>query len=102
MTEPAIIAPEGELDLHAARALGPELNEAAGADYDHLILDLSSVSLVDSTALGAILQAQHRFDRQGRRLSLVVPNGSAAAVLLDLSGLRGRFSVYSSRDAARE
>jgi hypothetical protein len=31
---------------------------------------------------------------------VVAPNGSAAAVLLELSGLRGRFSVVPSRDAA--
>jgi anti-anti-sigma factor len=100
MTEPAVIAPEGELDLYAARALAPQLSEAAGADYEHLILDLSGVTLVDSTALGAFVQTQHRFNRQGRTLSVIAPNGSAAAVMLDLSGLRSRFSVFVSLDAA--
>jgi anti-anti-sigma factor len=100
MTSPAVIAPEGELDVHALRALAPQLNEAAGADYPHLVLDLSAVTLLDSTVLGAILQAQHRFSRRGRMLSVVAPNGSAAAVLLELTGLRSRFSVFRSRDAA--
>jgi anti-sigma B factor antagonist len=101
MTEPAVIALEGELDLHAARALAPRLSEAAGAGYPHLILDLSDVTLLDSTALGAIVQVQQRFNRQGRRLSVVAPHGSAAAVLLELSGLQSRFSVFGSREAAR-
>jgi anti-anti-sigma factor len=100
MTEPAVIALEGELDVHAARALAPQLSDAAGADYAHLILDLSDVTLLDSTALGAIVQAQYGFNRQGRTLSVVAPNGSAAAVMLDLSGLRSRFSVFVSREAA--
>jgi anti-anti-sigma factor len=100
MPSPAVIAPEGELDVHAARALTPQLNEAAEADYPHLVLDLSAVTLLDSTALGAILQAQQRFSRHGRTLSLIAPNGSAAAVLLELTGLRSSFSVFRSRDAA--
>jgi anti-anti-sigma factor len=98
--EPVVIAPEGELDLHSVDALAPQLDEAAGADYPHLILDLSAVTLVDSTALGAIAQAQHRFNARGRKLSVVAPPGSAAAVVLELSGLRSRFSLFGSRDAA--
>jgi anti-anti-sigma factor len=100
MTEPAVIAPVGELDLHTIRALTPQLDEAVAADYPRLILDLSAVTLVDSTALGAIMQAEHRFRGQGRTLSVVAPNGSAAAVLLELTGLRPRFPVFPSRDAA--
>jgi anti-sigma B factor antagonist len=100
MTEPAVIAPVGELDLHAAGVLAPQLDEAVGADYPQVILDLSAVTLVDSTALGAIIQAAHRFRAQGRTLSVVAPNGSAAAVLLELLGLRRSFSVFPSREAA--
>jgi anti-anti-sigma factor len=97
VTEPPVIAPEGELDLHAVRQLAPRLNEAVGADYPHLILDLSAVTLVDSSAFGALMHAQHRFNSRGRTLSLVAPNGSAAAVMLELTGLRSRFSVFPSR-----
>jgi anti-anti-sigma factor len=99
MTEPGVIAPEGELDLHALHVLAPQLNEASGADHPHVILDLSAVTLVDSAAFGALMQAQHRFGAEGRTLSLVAPNGSAAA-MLELTGLRSRFSVFPSRDAA--
>jgi anti-sigma B factor antagonist len=100
MTEPAVIAPAGELDHYTVRALTPQLDEAVRADYPQVILDLSAVTLVDSTALGAIMQAEHRLRGQGRTLSVVAPNGSAAAVLLELTDLRRRFSVFPSRDAA--
>jgi anti-anti-sigma factor len=99
MTEPAVIAPVGELDLHSVRALALQLDEAVLAD-PQLILDLSAVTLVDSSAFGVIMQTQHRFRGQGRTLALIAPNGSAAAVILELTGLRSRFSVFSSRDAA--
>jgi anti-anti-sigma factor len=100
MTEHAIIAPEGELDIYGARALAPGLNAAAGAHYPLVVLDLSGVTFVDSTSLATILQAHQRLERQGRALVLVVPPGSAAAVVLDLSGLGARLSVVASRDDA--
>ena len=40
MTESAVIAPVGELDLDSVRALAPQLDEAVAADYPRLILDL--------------------------------------------------------------
>jgi anti-anti-sigma factor len=98
--EPVVIAPEGEVDRYSVDALVAQLDDAVAADCPHLILDLSAVTLVDSTALGAIIRVQHRLDRQGRTLSVVAPGGSAAAVLLELSGLRSHFSLFASRDAA--
>jgi stage II sporulation protein AA (anti-sigma F factor antagonist) len=100
VTELPVIAPGGELDFHTVRALALQLGQAVGADYPRLILDLSAVTLLDYTALGAITQAEHRFRGQGRTLSVVAPNGSAAAVLLELTGLRQRLSVFPSRDTA--
>ena len=100
MIDPAVIALEGELDYHAVRELAPRLDDAAGAEYPHLVVDLSAVTLLDSTALGAIMQLQHRFNGQGRALSLIAPPGSAAAVLLELTGVRSSFAVFPSRDAA--
>jgi anti-anti-sigma factor len=100
MTESAVIAPVGELDVDSVRDLARQLDEAVAADYPRLILDLSAVTLVDSSAFGAIMHTQHRFNGQGRTLAVVAPNGSAAAVVLELTGLRSRFSVFLSRDAA--
>jgi hypothetical protein len=101
MYEPVVIAPAGEVDLQAARALAPQLDQAIAADDPPLMLDLSAVTQVDSkprsepSCSPSIASAG-----EGRTLSVVAPNGSAAAVLLKLTGLRGRFSVFPSRDAA--
>jgi anti-anti-sigma factor len=96
----AVIAPEGELDLHAARALAPQLAEAAGADFPVLVIDLSAVTFLDSTGLGGILQAHQRLQRQGRTVKVVAPHGSAAAVLIDLAGLRQKLNVCTTREQA--
>lgn len=100
MIESAVIAPAGELDVDSIDALVPQLDEAVAGDYPRLILDLSAVTLVDSSAFGAVMQVQHRFNAQGRTLAVVAPHGSVAAVILELTGLRSRFSVFPSRDAA--
>ena len=94
-----MIAPTGDLDLNSVDALDAQINRAAETDCSHVILDLSAVTLLDSTALSAVIQARHRFNAQRRRLSVIAPNGSAAAVLLELTGLRSHRSVFSSRDA---
>lgn len=99
MAEPTVIAPTGDLDLNSVDALDAQINRAAEADCSHVILDLSAVTLLDSTALSAVIQARHRFNAQERRLSVIAPNGSAAAVLLELTGLRSHLAVFSSRDA---
>ena len=99
VAEPTVIAPEGDLDLYWVDAFVAQLNAAVKTDSPHVVLDLSAVTLLDSTALSAVIQARHRFNAQGRRLSVIAPNGSAAAVLLELTGLRSHLSVFPSRDA---
>lgn len=100
MPEPRVIAPTGELDITASRELAPQLNEAAGDPNAQVVIDLSDVTFVDSTGLGAIVQTHRRLSRQGRAMAIVAPKGSAAAVLLDLSGLRGRLPTFETRDEA--
>jgi anti-anti-sigma factor len=100
MADLLIIAPEGELDLHAARELKPVLDGAAEAEHPLLVIDLSDVSFIDSVGLGSIVQAHQRLRRQGRAVRVVAPKGSAAAVLMDLSGLRPVLTICASRAEA--
>ena len=52
------------------------------------------------SALGGIMHVQHRFNGQRRRLSVIAPKGSAAVVMLELTGLKSAFSLFDSYDAA--
>jgi anti-anti-sigma factor len=98
-TSPAVLAPEGDLDLASARGLGTELNELAGVPGD-AVLDLSGVTFMDSVGLSVVLKAVSRFHRQDKRLVLVVRAESNVDRLLDASGMRGRLAVVRERDAA--
>jgi anti-anti-sigma factor len=82
---PAVTILTGELDLQASRSLGQRLNEEVGAGVTaaDVILDLSTVSFIDSSALGVIVQADQRLGRQGRGLAVIAPPGSAEMTHVD-------------------
>ena len=90
----------GELDMSRT----DELDEMAAAiDRDgpsDIIVDLTEVTFMDSSALGWFLKLQGRTEEISRNLRLVAPNGGNLARLLSLSGLEGRFEVFSTIDEA--
>jgi hypothetical protein len=47
-----------------------------------------------------LVDAQNRLRRDNRQLVVVAPAGTAAAVLLELAGLRGRLTVFETRERA--
>jgi anti-anti-sigma factor len=96
-----VLAPTGDLDLATARDLGSRLGELAGTPGD-AVLDLSGVGFMDSIGLGVVLKAVNRFNRQGKRLVLVVPPAGNIERLLELTGTRGRVNATATRDAALE
>lgn len=67
-----------------------------------VLVDLTDVSFIDSSALSALLELQSRLRRVNRQLAVVVPAGSAVAVVLGLTGLRDRLPIYETRQAALE
>ena len=100
MPELTVIASEGEIDVSSVGAFRNALSEAARAGADRLVIDLSEVGFIDSSGLGALLDAHNRLRRDKRQLLVVAPSGTAAAVLLELAGLRGRLSIAETREDA--
>jgi len=98
--EPTVIAPEGELDIARVGDFRAALSDVAREGAAAVVVDLSLVSFIDSSGLGALVELHNRLRRSGRRLAVVAPGGSASAVLLDLAGLRGRLPVSETRGAA--
>jgi anti-sigma B factor antagonist len=99
LPEPILIAPEGELDIAQMGAFRSELTQA-GSQPTGIVVDLSAVSFIDSSGLGALVDLYNRLRRENRRLAVVAPAGTAAAVLLNLAGLQARMPIYTTRDAA--
>ena len=97
MPAPLVIAPRGELDLVTVDGFRAELAEAVGQADRGVVVDLSEVSFIDSTGLGALVEAYNRLRRRRGQLTVVAPAGSVAAVLLNLSGLSARLPVLEAR-----
>jgi len=102
LPEATVIAPEGEVDTARIADFRAVLSDAARAGAARLVVDLGRVSFIDSTGLGTLVELHHRLRRDNRQLAVVAPAGTAAAVLLDLAGLRGRLPTFETRQAALE
>jgi anti-sigma B factor antagonist len=82
----ALVSVSGELDLYTAERLREAIDEAASVGADTVLLDLSGVGFVDSTALGVIVQETRRLEGRGVALTLVTDDPRTVRVL-EVTGL---------------
>jgi anti-sigma B factor antagonist len=73
----AVVA-DGEIDLYGA----PELSDALSsvARERRVLIDLTSVSFLDSTALGIVVGAVRELREHGNAARVVLPRGSARRI----------------------
>jgi anti-sigma B factor antagonist len=57
---PAVIAPQGELDLHSSPVIKEQLESIIDAQRPKVVVDLSGVSYVDSSGLAVFIEAMQR------------------------------------------
>jgi anti-sigma B factor antagonist len=100
LTHPIFIAPEGELDAARVGEFRSALSAAAAKPDHRVVVDLSQLEFIDSSGLGALVETHNRLRRENRQLAVIAPGGTAAAVLLNLSGLQARLPTYETREAA--
>lgn len=94
-----VVSLAGELDLYNANAVRDVLLECCAESPGRLIVDLSAVKFIDSTALGVLIEARTRMPN--RRGFLLAAPGLETRRALEISGLDRHFSVHESLDAAR-
>jgi anti-sigma B factor antagonist len=90
------LALTGELDAFDAPRLR-ELFEQATAPV--LVLDLTRVSFLDSTVLGAIVGLLRRQRQEGGELRVVLPDGEARRIF-EVTGLDTALEPWPTRAAA--
>jgi anti-sigma B factor antagonist len=90
-----IVAPSEELDLYAAPALREELLTVMARGTRRLVVDLLAVTLVDSTALGVLVEAARRMRSTAGSMALVCRDPDILKVL-EITGLSRLFTVYDS------
>ena len=94
-----LVTASGELDLAAAPRLATVLSIATAGAEPCVVLDLTAVDFIDSTALGAIMHASTEAEATGKSMLVVALDGPVRR-LLEITNLTGRFRVYPSRGEA--
>jgi anti-sigma B factor antagonist len=87
----------GEIDLYNAAEVREALADALAAAPTRIVVDLSEVEFVDSTALGVLLEARSRLGRPD--LVLSAPQHETRRTL-QVSGLDRHLPVHESVDDA--
>ncbi len=94
-----VVSLAGELDLYNAHIVREALLACCDEAPDRLIVDLSDVKFIDSTALGVLIEARTRMPN--RRGFLLAAPGLETRRALEISGLDRHFTVHESLAGAR-
>ena len=94
-----VVVLTGEVDLYTAPQLEHELKRAVEESAEHIVVDMTQTTFIDSTTLGVLVGCLKRLTPSGRRLALVIADTSIRRVF-DITGLDRVFPIYDSRDEA--
>jgi anti-sigma B factor antagonist len=89
---------EGELDLASAPKLKWALADLLEAGCTQLVIDLSLVTFIDSTALGVLVGA-HRSLASGVRMGIACTHPDVLNIF-ELTGLDATFDIFPTLDDA--
>jgi anti-sigma B factor antagonist len=87
----------GELDLYNADELRSALEDALAQDPSRIVIEMSEVEFIDSTALGVLIEARSKLGRS--TLLLAAPQLETRRTL-QVSGLDRHLPVHDSVDDA--
>jgi anti-sigma B factor antagonist len=93
--ELAIVSLSGELDLYTAERVRLAIGEADAVGADTVIVDLSEISFIDSTALGLLVQETKRLEGRGHSLVLVTSDPRTLRVF-EVTGLDRVLRTYAT------
>ena len=97
-----VLVAGGELDYAATPQLSEQLADHINAGMTRLVLDLSSVTFIDSTAIGALVGAVMRMQEQGGgSLSVVCAQENKRVLrIFEIAGVESMIAVHYSREEA--
>jgi len=93
-----VVAVSGELDMHAAPAFEQRLLACVSGD-EPVILDLTEVAFMDSTAIGAMIATRKKANMTRGRFVLVCKAGDTRR-MLEYTGLEAAFDIVDTREKA--
>lgn len=94
-----VLTVTGETDLSTALQFRQDLDQVMEATSGDVVLDLTDLALVDSTALEIMIAAADRMMTEQRSLVLVAAGGHVLRVF-GITGLHDFFSIVPTRTEA--
>ncbi len=94
-----VVAVTGEIDLFTAPEFKQRVMAPIAAGVDHVIIDLTETTFVDSSSLGVLIGAHRRLKSRGGRLMVACDN-EAIVKTFRITGLDSVFSLVDSVEAA--
>lgn len=94
-----LIALKGEVDIYTAPKFKDDLVALIDEGAVDIVVDLSHVEFIDSTALGVLIGGVKRLHPLDGHL-LLVANTRPVLKILTITGLDKVFSIFKSRDEA--
>lgn len=89
----------GRFDAHETQAVSAWFKEQTDAGNVHLVVNLSGVNFVDSTALSALVQGLKHCREKGGNLHLCTLQ-QPVRVIFELTRLDKAFSIFVTEDEA--
>ena len=95
----SVVDVAGEVDVFSASVLAEQLTQLFDAGRRTVVVDLTSVTFLDSTGLGTLVAARNRAEEEGGQLP-IIGSGERVMRLFRITGLDEVFEIYPSIDAA--
>ena len=88
------------MDLHTAPKVEYAIERAIeNKDVGAVVVDLSEVTFMDSTALSALMRSKDTLGQKGTSLRLAAPS-KAVERIFSVTGFQDYFEIFPSREAA--
>jgi len=96
-----VIELEGEVDVYTAPQLKQQMINLLESGNKQMIIDLTKVEYLDSTALGVLIGGLKRMREMDGNMVLVCPSARIRRVF-EITGLDKIFDIYNTADEAQE
>jgi anti-sigma B factor antagonist len=94
-----VVALGGEVDIYTAPQFKECMLELLDGGVEKLVIDMSAVTFIDSTALGVLIGGVRRVHGTGGAMALVVASRPVERVLT-ITGLDRVFTIHATREEA--
>jgi anti-sigma B factor antagonist len=96
---PDVLSLEGEIDLHVSPRVAVSLRQMIAKKPQHLVVDLSRVTYLDSSGLALLIEAMQNVEKYGGKFALAGMQETVRSIF-DIARLDQVFRIFSDVNSA--